>query len=141
MCVLIYNRSTIDLSGKGGMYVSYVSDEDWANFQQGIIENGLQNSHTATSTLSELTDTQKGEANIELARSILNDGAPYAAARIVQLAMHSSNERVQLDASKYITERVLGPAGQRIEGAKGPLQSMLENLFSEAEKHANGDEG
>ena len=118
--------------------MSKISDEEWAEFQRGINERGIQAS-TAVATLSDLTDDGKAAANIELARAVLTEGAPFAAAKIVQLSQYASNERVQFDASKYIVERVLGPVGQKIEGAKGPLQSMLEGMFADAEQHANSE--
>jgi hypothetical protein len=75
--------------------------------------------------------------SVEVTRETLINAGPAAAAKIAHLAVSSTNERVALDASKYIMERVLGPAGAKMETPKGPLQDMLESMFEEAEQVAN----
>jgi hypothetical protein len=110
-----------------------VSDEEWARFQRGLHDD---QAGPATGGMSTQT-VVNAAASLELARQELIENAPFAAAQITQLARFASNERVRLDASKYVLERTLGPAGQKIEGAKGPLQQMMDDLFSEAEEFAN----
>jgi hypothetical protein len=73
-----------------------------------------------------------------LSKRIFRENAPLAAAAIAKLAMHGSSERTRLDASKYIIERVLGPASAD-NGAVDPLTAFLEATAKKAEAFANGE--
>ena len=42
-------------------------------------------------------------------QELLDQNVPKAVLQLVKLAQHATAERVRLDASKYIVERVLGP--------------------------------
>lgn len=53
----------------------------------------------------------------ELARQILADNTPGAAASVAQLAMFSPDESVRLRASQYVLDRVLGRPTQEGDNA------------------------
>jgi hypothetical protein len=72
------------------------------------------------------------------ARRIFRQSAPLIAQGIVHTAIHSPNERVRLDAQKYVTERVLGRVGDDAY-AENPVETLLKGLFDEAEEHANAN--
>src|SRR4051812_41127388 len=122
--------------------MSEITDEEWALLNEGFTGRGAGGityfdpktsqripdpnrptipARPATGATPVVTD-QDAMVSIETAKRIMVESAPAAAAMIANLAQNGHNERVQLDASKYIMERVLGPAGQKIEAAKGPLE-------------------
>jgi hypothetical protein len=47
------------------------------------------------------------------AEQIFKDSAPDAAQQIVNLSLNAENERVRLDASKYVVDRVMGRVAER----------------------------
>ncbi len=62
------------------------------------------------------------------AESLLEEKAIGAVQAISKLALGSSNERVRLDASKYILERVLGPLSKMVvefDPDSDPLTQLL----------------
>jgi hypothetical protein len=111
-----------------------ISDTDWESFKEDLARDGL-----AVQGGVALPDDEESARAVELAKMHLIEQAPYAAAQIAQLAQHASNERVRLDASKYIVERVLGPSGQPTQGVKSPLQMVMSGFIKDAENFANGE--
>jgi len=83
------------------------------------------------------TDTIPLLDPVEAAATLFRTNARAAAQQIVDISLYSQNERLKLDASKYITERVLGPVSQPLQGAKNPIRETIEGLISEAEYFAN----
>ena len=84
----------------------------------------------------ERTFTQ--ETPPEMSRRIFRENAPNAAASIVHIALYGSNERLRLDAAKYITDRVLGRVGDDVgRDDDSPLDVMIKNMQLAAESHAN----
>jgi hypothetical protein len=73
------------------------------------------------------------ESDEALARRIFKENAPLAAASIAKLALHGQSERTRLDASKYVIERVLGPAGNDT-GSSDPLADFLRGVEALANK-------
>lgn len=72
------------------------------------------------------------------ATEVFKQNAPAAALAIVHLAKFGSNDKIRLDAAKYVTERVLGPAREVVNsGGTDPLQQLLEDVVGEVEKYAN----
>ncbi len=62
------------------------------------------------------------------AATLLEEKAIQAVQAIAKLALHSSTDRVRLDASKYILERVLGPLSKmelEFDPDKDPLTQLL----------------
>lgn len=114
--------------------MAQISDKDWAAFKEDLARDGL-----STEGSIALPDDEESAKAVEIARMHLIEQAPYAAAQIAQLSKHASNERVRLDASKYIVDRVLGPSGQPTQGTKSPLEMVMSSFIKEAEAHANGD--
>lgn len=87
-----YNRgmsddAILDRLGKAYEPSPQISDDDLAALQ-GAVNHG------------------------KTAARIFREGAPAAAREIVRLASNAANERVRLDAAKYVTDRVLGRAGE-----------------------------
>jgi hypothetical protein len=111
-----------------------ITDKDWESFKEDLARDGL-----STEGSIALPNDEDSTRAVELARLHLIEQAPYAAAQIAQLSKHASNERVRLDASKFIVERVLGPAGQPTQGAKSPLEMVMSGFIKEVEQHANGE--
>lgn len=78
------------------------------------------------------------ETPAEMARRIFKESAPNAAASIVHVALYGSNERLRLDASKYVVDRVLGRVGEDVNiGVDSPLDAMIKQMELAAEAHAN----
>jgi hypothetical protein len=63
----------------------------------------------------------------ELTKRIFRENAAGAASRIVRIAVASENERVALDASKYIADRVLGRVGDTAESID-PLEAFMKKV-------------
>lgn len=62
-----------------------------------------------------------------MAQKVLDENAHLAAHTIVHLAQAADNERIQLDASKYVLERVLGPIGMpATEGT--PIDQLVQAI-------------
>jgi len=76
------------------------------------------------------------ETPTELTTRLFEENAPQAAMSIVHAALHSMNERVRFDASKYVVERLLGRVGDSNPiGADNPL----DKFFANVEKMANSE--
>jgi hypothetical protein len=55
---------------------------------------------------------------------------PVAAAAICHLACHSVNERIRLDAAKYVVERNLGRIGEHnLPSAKDPVDELIKEVL------------
>jgi sensor histidine kinase regulating citrate/malate metabolism len=78
------------------------------------------------------------ETEEQLARRLLKENVPQAVLAIIHTSQHGTSERVRLDASKYIVERVLGKVGDDAYGEISPLTKFLDQMASDAEAHANG---
>jgi hypothetical protein len=64
----------------------------------------------------------------ETAKALLEQEAFAAILSLTKLAVRAQNERVRLDASKYVIERVLGPVarvGEDRDPEKDPIQKLL----------------
>lgn len=112
--------------------MSFISDEDWEQFRNA----SATIPETDAVAMASIEQAQASAAT-EWTRSALIENAPYAVAQIAHLARYAKNERIKLDASKYIVERVLGPAGGKMEGTKSPLESLVGKLVEDAEEFAN----
>lgn len=69
------------------------------------------------------------KTHADYARQLLAEAAPAAVMSITHLAQHADNERVQLDACKYIVDKVLGKDSANIDVVGDPLDIMLEELL------------
>jgi hypothetical protein len=79
-----------------------------------------------------------GETQEQTARRLMRENAPGATLAIVHIALYGANERLRLDAGKYILDRVLGRPGDDLgEGADSPLETALRRMQEAAEVHAN----
>jgi hypothetical protein len=64
------------------------------------------------------------------ATTTFRESLPVAAASICHLALHSANERIRLDASKYVVERNLGRIGENnLPGAKDPVDDLIKEVL------------
>ncbi len=92
----------------------------------------------AVRNLSMERSLNPSETEEELTRRLFRESAPQAAMSIIFLAIHGTNERVRLDADKYVVERVLGKVGDdAYQGDKSPLESLLNDVIAQAEEYAN----
>jgi hypothetical protein len=72
------------------------------------------------------------ETHEQAASRIIREAAPFAATAISELVNDSSiSPSVRLAASKYVTDRVLGPVGKDQE------TDRLEEFFEEIAREAN----
>jgi hypothetical protein len=71
----------------------------------------------------------EGETKPATLRRLFDENSTGAAMTIINLSKAASSERIRLDASKYIVERVLGPLGSAgNEGAPGSLEHTLDQI-------------
>jgi hypothetical protein len=76
----------------------------------------------------------EGETPRATLRRLFEENSATAAMRIITLSNSAASERVRLDASKYIVERVLGPmttgaaAGNGSDAEPGSLEHTLHAL-------------
>lgn len=68
------------------------------------------------------------EDNETTARRLLRENVGAAVLGIVHTAVHGSNERVRLDAQKYVVERVLGRVGDDAYGATNPVADFISEV-------------
>jgi hypothetical protein len=61
---------------------------------------------------------------VRTSEQVFRSNATAAAQQIVDLALSGANERVRLDASKYIIERVMGKPGERTEDDSAPWEGV-----------------
>lgn len=88
-----------------------------------------------------------GETDIELTRKLFRESAPAAATAIVHVALYGQNEKIRVDAAKYVVERVLGRPGEENANGRSPLEELMEGVIKQevpegttaAERHANGE--
>lgn len=66
----------------------------------------------------------------EFTRRLFEEKAPQAVIAIAKLGMAAGSERVRLDASKYIVDRVLGPLNQQDarDTTHDPLFKLMRSL-------------
>lgn len=80
------------------------------------------------------------ETPAQSARRLFQENSPAAALSIIHIAMYGSNERLRLDAAKYVTDRVLGRPGDDLlqDGGKDlPLDALIKQMAGAAESYAN----
>ena len=74
-----------------------------------------------------------GETHQQYARRMMEESLPQVVKGLVFTAVHSTNDRIRLDAQKYLVDRVLGKPGE--DASKKGLSS-LETLFKNMEESA-----
>jgi hypothetical protein len=79
------------------------------------------------------------ESNPETAQRLFEESAPMAATEIIRLATNrQANERVRLDAAKYVVERALGKLGENVKPAQqNPWDDVFKVMAKDVEDHAN----
>ena len=70
----------------------------------------------------------------DTARRLFRENSSVAALSIIHLSRHASTERIRLDASKYVLDRVLGRVG---DDAYGQTKDPLEMFIKGVEEYAN----
>lgn len=71
---------------------------------------------------------------------LFEDNAVHAAAEIVSLATSSPNEKIRLDAAKYVVERVLGKIeASKVEAGTNPWEEVLGTVYKEPSKYELGN--
>jgi hypothetical protein len=104
-----------------------ISDEEW------IPEASL----AAIAMEQQVHPDESSEA---MTRRLFRENSAAATASIVHIALHGSNERLRLDASKYVVERVLGRVGEdKGTDEEQPLDALVRQMAMAAEAHANRD--
>jgi hypothetical protein len=83
----------------------------------------------------ELTD----EDIAKQTRRIFQERAPQAAVTICKLALHSPNERVQLQAATYVVERLIGRLADDIPATESnPYEDLMREIMEYAESQRLG---
>jgi len=54
-----------------------------------------------------------------------------AALAITQIAMHGANDRIRLDAAKYVVERAIGRMGETSPDGKDPIDDLVNRIMRE----------
>lgn len=74
-----------------------------------------------------------GETHQQYARRLMEESLPQVTKGLIFTAVHSVNDRIRLDAQKYLVDRILGKPGE--DASKKGLSS-LETLFRNMEESA-----
>lgn len=80
----------------------------------GLSEAGLPDTWTSSAAAEALVherSVRPDETHEAMGRRLLAENVGVAVMGIIHTAEHGSNERLRLDAQKYIVERVLGKVG------------------------------
>lgn len=80
-----------------------------------------------------VTETQvmDGESPEQTMMRLFKENGPIAALSICQISQHSPNERLRLDASKYVMDRVLGRIGDADTTIESdPLEDLLSKILA-----------
>lgn len=77
------------------------------------------------------------ESEEELSRRLMRENLPAVTMGMVHTALHSTNERVRLDASKYITERVLGKVGEDAFAGTAPVEDLISEVTEYVKEQAS----
>lgn len=73
-----------------------------------------------------------GESEQETAGRVFRENLPLAAQAIVHVARYASNERIRLDAAKYVVERNLGRlADVQVAPIDDPFEKLLAEVIIE----------
>jgi hypothetical protein len=83
--------------------------------------------------LGRLVEPKAVETYEHGAMSIFRQNAVEAAKAICKLATHSTNDRIRLDAAKYVSDRVLGRISEArpTDAAGAPWESVYEAVVRE----------
>lgn len=80
----------------------------------------------------------EAESPEDTCRRLLKENAPRAILSLVHIANHSANDRVRLDAAKYITDRVLGRIiDSTPAGTQDPLERIAQLLAEPENQNAS----
>jgi hypothetical protein len=95
-------------------------------------------------TLTSLESTlHPEETTAQFAQRIFTENAPLAAQQIVSIAQHGSTDRIRLEASKYVTDRVLGKIGEAAKPDEDPfvkfMKEVMANSVTETETETETD--
>ena len=73
----------------------------------------------------------RDQSSGDIAARIFDENTVPAALALVHLAQHSPNEKIRMDAAKYVLERVMGRLGDEAKsGADNPLEKLLADIVS-----------
>jgi hypothetical protein len=79
------------------------------------------------------------ESEEALTQRLFKENGARVAMGLVNIALKSPNERIRLDASKYVVDRVLGPLGKETYRAESPLEALVKQMQKDTESFANGE--
>jgi hypothetical protein len=104
-------------------------DDDWMPSAADVESLALERS------------VRPNETDEDLAERLIREAAPKAAMKIVHIATSpATQDRVALDASKYILERACGKVGDSRSNASNPWDEVFATAVTTIENHANGAE-
>jgi len=68
----------------------------------------------------------------DIADRIYDENVVASALAISHLAIHSPNEKIRMDAAKYVTERVMGRIGdEKATEGDNPLEKLLADILEQ----------
>ena len=77
------------------------------------------------------------ETHEQLSRRLLKENVPMATMSVINLALHGTNERLRLDAAKYVMDRVLGKPGEDVfDKDRSPLEELIDEVTTYVHSHA-----
>lgn len=72
------------------------------------------------------------EDNRKASKRLIQENLPVVIQSMVHLAVHSTSERIRLDAGKYLTDRGLGRASEEATHAEdSPITSFLSDVLKD----------
>jgi len=107
-----------------------VSSEDYPDWSQEEID-AFNAANSALERAVHPDETPEQTAN-----RIFKENLPAAARSIVTLAVNGGSERIKLDASKYVVERIMGRIGEAPDQPEdGPLADLFNVVLKEEVEH------
>jgi hypothetical protein len=81
----------------------------------------------------------EGETPRQTLRRLFTENSTTAALNIIKLSNSASSERIRLDASKYIVERVLGPLTADSGKSDDLEPGSIEHTLNQMQKNMSGE--
>jgi len=101
---------------------------------EGPTEEELSREWVSDEALAALVDDKSSSpatSDQELARKVLQEGAPAAAKAVVHLALHSASENTRFRAAQYVLDRTLGKPGDDLrDKGEDPLNKFLQEIYN-----------
>jgi hypothetical protein len=115
----------------------YEGEEPFRGTGTPQMPEGFVDQEAVANALAMERATHVDESTEDLTHRLFKENSPNVAMQLVNIALRGSNERLRLDAGKYIIDRVMGPVGKETYRADSPLDAMVRQMQRDAEDAAN----